>query len=110
MAIKYINHKNISLDFSNNFSETFFNYEKYNTRHFSFNNFFVIFEKIKLNDFLRFIHLNMSLILPIYFYKSLNLVIKNKNTAFLVSLLFISPTFRTLATWPDSRLLGLALF
>ena len=113
-AIKdYINHKNISLDFSNNFSETFFNYEKYNTRHSPVLTIFLsFFEKIKLNDFLiRFIHLNISLILPIYFYKSLNLVIKNKNTAFfLVSLLFISPTFRTLAIWPDSRLLGLALF
>ena len=113
-AIKdYINHKNISLDFSNNFYETFFNYEKYNTRHSPILTIFLsLFERIKLNDFLiRFIHLNICLILPIYFYKSLNLVIKNKNiTFFLVSLLFISPTFRTLSIWPDSRLLGLTLF
>ena len=53
-AIKdYINHKNISLDFSNNFSETFFNYEKYNTRHSPVLTIFLsFFEKIKLNDFL----------------------------------------------------------
>ena len=51
------------------------------------------------------------MILPIYFYKSLNLIINNKNISFfLASLIFISPTFRTLAIWPDSRLLGLTFF
>ena len=113
-AIKdYINQKNISLDFSNNFYLTFFDYEKYNTRHSPILAIFLsFFEKIKLNDhFIRFIHLNICLILPIYFYKTLNLVIKKKDIAFfLVSLIFISPTFRTLAIWPDSRLLGLVFF
>ncbi len=113
-AIKdYVNHKIISIDFSNNFYDTFLNYENYNTRHSPILTIFLsLFERIKLNDFLiRFIHLNICLILPVYFYKSLNLVIKNRNiTFFLVSLIFISPTFRTLAIWPDSRLLGLAFF
>ncbi len=113
-AIKdYINQKSISADFSNRFYDTLFSYDKYNTRHSPVLTIFLsFFEKLNFNDFfIRFIHLNLCLILPIYFFKSINLIIKNKTiTFFLVSLIFISPTFRTLSIWPDSRLLGLVFF
>tara|TARA_B100000029_G_C17523080_1_gene940669 strand:- start:324 stop:1529 length:1206 start_codon:yes stop_codon:yes gene_type:complete len=113
-AVKdYLNQKSISQDFSINFYETLFNFDKYNTRHSPVLIIFLsFFEKLNFNDFfIRFIHLNLNLILPIYFFKSINLIFKNKNIAFfLVSLIFISPTFRSLSIWPDSRLLGLAFF
>ena len=111
--IDYFNQKKISEDFSKNFFDTFFNYDKYSTRHSPVLIIFLsIFEKIDLNDFLiRFIHLNLSLILPIYLFKTLNKIINEKNIVFfLVSLIFISPTFRSLAIWPDSRILGLSFF
>ena len=111
--IDYTNQKKISENFSTNFYESLMNYDKFTTRHSpTLIIFLSLFEKLNLSDFfIRFIHLNLSLILPIYFFKSLNLIIKDKKIIFfLVSLIFISPTFRTLAVWPDSRLLGLAFF
>ncbi len=111
--LDYTNQKKISQDFSNNFYNSLFNYDQYSTRHSPILIIFLsFFEKINLSDiFIRFIHLNLTLILPIYFFKTLNLVIKNKNLVFfLVSLIFISPTFRSLAIWPDSRILGLSFF
>jgi len=111
--IDYFNQKKIAEDFSENFFNTLFSYDKYSTRHSPVLIIFLsIFEKIDLNDFLiRFIHLNLSLILPIYLFKTLNEIIKDKKVVFfLVSLIFISPTFRSLAIWPDSRILGLSFF
>ena len=111
--IDYTNQKKISQNFSTNFYETLMNYDKFTTRHSPILIIFLsFFEKLNFSDFfIKFIHLNLSLILPIYFFKSLNLIIKDKKIIFfLVSLIFISPTFRTLAIWPDSRLLGLAFF
>ncbi len=111
--IDYTNQKKISKDFSLNFLDTLMNYDKYTTRHSPILIIFLsFFEKLNFSDLLiRFIHLNACLILPIYFFKSLKLVIEDKIIIFfLVSLIFISPTFRTLAVWPDSRILGLAFF
>ena len=110
--IDYTNQKKISKDFSLNFLDTLMNYDKYTTRHSPILIIFLsFFEKLNFSDLLiRFIHLNACLILPIYFFKSLKLVIKDKIIIFfLVSLIFISPTFRTLAVWPDSRNLGCLL-
>ena len=111
--IDYKNQKEISKDFSINFYDTLFNFDKYSTRHSPVLIIFLsIFEKLNLHDLLiRFLHLNLTLILPLYFFKSLNLIIKDKNIIFfLVSLILISPTFRSLAVWPDSRVLGLTFF
>ena len=111
--VDYTNQKKISEDFSESFFKTFFGYDQYSTRHSPVLIIFLsFFEKLNLNDiFIRFIHLNLCLILPIYLFKSLNLVLKNKQIAlFLVSLIFISPTFRSLSVWPDSRVMGLAFF
>ena len=51
--------------------------------------------------------------LPIFFYKCLKLKfadIENKYLILFSSLIFLSPTFRSLAIWPDSRLWGLTFF
>ncbi len=111
----YYTHHSISKKFSENFLSTFLSFDNYSTRHspvlimiLSF------FEKINLPDSLtRLIHIHICLLLPVFFYKCLNIRFKHtdKKILFLLSaLIFISPTFRSLAIWPDSRLFGLTLF
>ena len=111
----YLEQKKISQYFSSEFFSTFYEYDTYGTRHspvliilLSF------FEKINLPDnLIRLIHLHLCLLLPFLFYKCLILRFKEadkKILFFLSSLIFLSPTFRSLAIWPDSRLLGLILF
>ena len=111
----YINQKKASQAFASKFLETFYDYDKYGTRHSPILIIFLsLFEKIKLPDILiRLIHLHLTLLLPFIFYKSLTIKfneIDKKILLFLSSLIFLSPTFRSLAIWPDSRLLGLVLF
>ena len=113
--IDYLNQKKISQDFAKAFGQTLLNYDSYTTRHSPVLIIFLsFFEKLNLNDYLiRFIHLNLMLCLPILFYLCLKLkyeFVKKEILLLLVALIFISPTFRSLSIWPDSRLLGLALF
>ena len=101
--------------FASDFFKTFNEYDTYGHRHSPVLIIFLsFFEKIKLPDILlRLIHLHLCLILPFLFYKCLTIkfsTIDKKVFFFLSSLIFISPTFRSLAIWPDSRLLGLILF
>ena len=102
-------------DFSKNFYETLNNYDNYNHRH---SPVYLIF----LSTFLRFdfsfeiirlIHLHLSIPLIIIFYKCLCLKFKNIEKSYLILLalvIFLSPTFRSLSIWPDSRLPGLLFF
>ena len=102
-------------DFSKNFYETLNNYDKYANRH---SPVYLIF----LSTFLRFdfsfetirlIHLHLSIPLIIIFYKCLSLKFKNIEKSYLILLslvIFLSPTFRSLSIWPDSRLPGLLFF
>jgi hypothetical protein len=113
--VDYINQKKISQDFAINFKNTFFNYDQYTTRHSPVLIIFLsFFEKINLADhFIRLIHLHLCLLLPIIFFSCLRIKYKfvnPENLLLLVGLIFLSPTFRSLAIWPDSRLLGLTLF
>jgi hypothetical protein len=113
--LDYINQKKISQDFAINFKNTFFNYDQYTTRHSPVLIIFLsFFEKINLDDhFIRLIHLHLCLLLPIIFFSSLRIkykFVKPENLLLLVGIIFLSPTFRSLAIWPDSRLLGLTLF
>ena len=113
--IDYLGQKKISISFANNFLETFLNFEQEQTRHSPILIiFFSIFEKIKLNDlFIRLINLHFCLFLPIIFYKCLKLKFYNIDNKYLIlfsGLLFLSPTFRSLAIWPDSRIWGLTFF
>ena len=111
----YINQKRASQAFASEFFKTFFEYDTYGTRHSPILIIFLsLFEKIKLPDiFIRLIHLHLALFLPFIFYKCLSVKFKEidkKILFFLSCLIFLSPTFRSLAIWPDSRLLGLILF
>ena len=113
--LDYTNQKKISQDFATNFKITFLNFDQYNTRHSPILIIFLsFFEKINLNDhFIRLIHLHLCLLLPIIFFSCLRIkyrFVKPENLLLLVGLIFLSPTFRSLAIWPDSRLLGLTLF
>ena len=113
--IDYINQKKASEAFALDFSKTLYEYNNYGTRHSPILIIFLsLFEKIELPDtFIRLIHLHLCLLLPLIFYMCLSVKFKNierKILFFLSSLIFLSPTFRSLAIWPDSRLLGLILF
>jgi len=102
-------------DFSNNFTYTFFNYDSYGHRH---SPVYLIFLSLFLDlgldiDQVRFVHLHLCILLIVIFYQCLRLVFANinNNYLFLLSLIiFLSPTFRSLAIWPDSRLPGLIFF
>ena len=111
----YINQKKASQEFASDFFKTFYEYDTFRTRHSPVLIIFLsLFERINLPDFLiRLIHLHICLVLPFLLYKCLNEKfneIDKRIFLFLSSLIFISPTFRSLSIWPDSRLLGLTLF
>ena len=113
--LDYLNQKKISQNFSNNFFETLLNYEKFPTRHSPILIIFLsVFEKLNLNDyFIRIIHLHLCLLLPLFFYLSLKLKfidIDKRVLILITGIIFLSPTFRSLAIWPDSRVLGLSFF
>ena len=115
--LDYVNQKQITGFFANNFLFTFLNYDDYTTRHspvlliaLSF------FERVQLDDYLiRLIYFHICLILPISFFYILKLKFKDqqleiKYLLILVGLIFLSPIFRSLSIWPDSRLIGLTFF
>ena len=102
-------------DLSLNFKETFLNYDSYGHRHSPVYLIFLsLLKKIGFSfDLIRFVNLNISLLLILFFYKCL--IIKfdrvEKSLLFLLSIsIFLSPTFRSLAIWPSSRLIGLIFF
>ena len=102
-------------DFSNDFTYTFLNYDSYGHRH---SPVYLIFLSLFLDlgldiDQVRFVHLHLCILLIVIFYQCLRLTFTNinNNYLFLLSLIiFLSPTFRSLAIWPDSRLPGLIFF
>ncbi len=102
-------------DFSQNFSGTLLNYDDYGQRH---SPIYLIFLSTFLRfdftlDQIRFLHLHLSLPLIYFFYKCLHLRFQNVKQIYLVVLscvIFLSPTFRSLSIWPDSRLPGLMFF
>jgi len=111
----YVAHKEIAVKFSINFLETLLNFDKESTRHspillivFSF------FEIMGVSDLvIRLINLHFLLLIIFFFFKCLKIKFNNYNNKilYLISLLlFLSPTFRALSIWPDSRLHGLLYF
>ena len=115
--LDYINQKQITLKFSKNFFETLLNYDSFTTRHSPI--LLIILsqlEQIVSNDFIiRFIYLHFCLLLPITFFKILKLKFKNIEInkeifIFLSLLIFLSPVYRSLSIWPDSRIIGLTFF
>lgn len=102
-------------DFSDNFGETLLNYDQYGQRHSPV--FIILLSflfKIGISlDVIRIINLHLSLSLIFIFYNSLKIIFNNieKSKLQLLSLvIFLSPTFRSLSIWPDSRLPGLIFF
>ena len=102
-------------DFSNNFTYTFLNFDSYGHRHSPVYLIFLSFFfdlGLNLNQ-IRLVHLHLCISLIAIFYQCLKLIFTsiNNNYLFLLSLIiFLSPTFRSLAIWPDSRLPGLIFF
>ena len=102
-------------DLSSDLKNTLLNYESYGHRH---SPVYLIFLSLLKNlglsyDALRFVHLNLSILLIYFFYKCLVLKFNNVEKSLLVILslsIFLSPTFRSLAIWPSSRLVGLLFF
>ena len=102
-------------DFSNNFLNTLLNYDDYGHRH---SPVYLIFLSLFLDlgfniDQVRIIHLHFCILLILFFYKCLILKFDNVKSNYLVLLsliIFLSPTFRSLSIWPDSRLPGLIFF
>ena len=113
--LDYANQKRASTLFATDFFETFMNYDTFATRHSPVLIIFLsFFEKLNFSDSsIRLIYLHMNLLLPIMFYYCLKIKFKNfdeKAFLLLVSLLFLSPTFRSLSIWPDSRIFGILFF
>jgi hypothetical protein len=111
----YQGHKIIVKEFSQDFIQTLFSYDTKPTRHspvlFAI---LSIFEKFQINDLIvRLVNLHVVLLTIYFFFKCIIIKFRflNKNTVYFLSLIiFLSPTFRSLAIWPDSRLHGLLFF
>ncbi len=99
----------------NDFKKTILSYDTMGHRHSPIYLIFLsLFYKLGIGpDLIRFINLNFSIVLIYFFYKCLRLRFGelDKNILIIISFaLFLSPTFRSLAIWPDSRLVGLIFF
>ena len=111
----YKNQKIISQKFSENFINTFLNYDKEPHRHSPLLVIILsIFEKFNISDvIIRLTNLHFLLLIIFFFKKCLEVKLGNINKKIIniISLtILISPTFRSLAIWPDSRLYGLLFF
>ena len=111
----YLTNKEIIFKFSINFLETLLNFDKENTRHSPFLYMTLSFlKRMGLSDLMiRIINLHFLLLIIFFFYKCLKIKFQNYNnlTLCLISLLlFLSPTFRSLSIWIDSRIYGLFFF
>ena len=107
--------KKLISEFSSNLLKTLISYEDYGNRHSPLYNIILsLFYKIGLSlDFIRLINLHFSLLLIFVLYRCLKIKFKsvdNSTLQLLSFLVFFSPTFRSLAIWPDSRIIGLLFF
>ncbi len=109
-------------EFQKNFKYTFLNFDKAlddvrATTRISPIYLIIIFilKKIFIDvDFLRFFLMNIIILNQLFFYKSLKLIFKksiNKKYLLILScILYLSPSFRSNAIWPESAMLGLLFF
>ena len=101
--------------FKNDFTKTFLNYDEFSDRHsplliLIISSFNILGIDI---DLIRLIHLNLLPLIIIASYKSVVLRFpdSSKKIIFLICcVFFLSPSLRSIAIWPDSRLIGLFLF
>ena len=111
----YQNHIRVINDFKKNFLKTFFSYDIYATRHSPFLYIIISFlYKLSIPDqIIRIISLHTCLLLPIIFFKCIELKYPKVDKKFLIlfsGIILLSPTFWSLSIWPDSRLFGLIFF
>ena len=97
------------------FKYSFFNFDEFGERHSPILIMFLsIFYKLNIDEtIIRFVNFNFSIISIFFFYKCLLIKFSkiNKNYLILISaIFFLSPTFRSLSIWPDSRLYGFHFF
>ena len=113
--LDYQTHNIIINFFVDDFYKTLLTYDQFSTRHSPVLLILIsLLKKIESSDtIIRLTYLHINLLLPYFFYKILKIKFpSNKNFVyFLLScIIFLSPTFRSLSVWPDSRILGLLLF
>ena len=97
-------HKHIASYFSENFFETFLNYEELRLPHSPiFMSLFFILQKISFSEtFAKLINLHFSLLIPFFFYLCLKIKYKFKISdikILLPSIIFFSPYFRSGSIW-----------
>ena len=113
--VDYQSYINLIRLFVLDFNNTLLNFDNYGERHspvliiiLSF------FYKINIDDsVIRLINLNFSIISIIFFFKCLKIKFNKIENSylFLISVTFLlSPTFRSLSIWPDSRIYGFHFF
>ena len=102
----------ITENFKNNFIYTLLNYDEVGNRHSPI--FYILRSGLPLNEmFQRIFFLNIYLLIPIFFYKSLKIIFKTtpkNNLRLLAFVLLLFPTYRSYSIWPDPHLLGVLFF
>ena len=102
----------ITENFKNNFIYTLLNYDEVGNRHSPI--FYILRSGLPLNEiFQRIFFLNIYLLIPIFFYKSLKIIFKTtpkNNLKLLAFVLLLLPTYRSYSIWPDPHLLGVLFF
>jgi len=111
----YIGYKNLINLFISDFKGTFLTFDQFGERHSPVILIILsLFYKSGISDeLIRFIFFNISIVTIFFFYKCLQIKFKNtsSNYLFLISLVFfLSPIFRSLSVWPDSRIIGFHFF
>ena len=107
-------HTNTANEIKNNIFYFLFNYDDYGNAHSPV--IILIFHLLNISDYpiiTRIISLSSSILIPILFFKCLELRFGSKNKLVLVYLscfVFISPYFRSLAYWPGSENLSIIFF
>tara|TARA_B100000787_G_scaffold163865_1_gene145940 strand:+ start:505 stop:1797 length:1293 start_codon:yes stop_codon:yes gene_type:complete len=116
----FLYHYRISESFNNNFSQTFKLFGNtttgsvFNTRNSPI--FWIIigfFDKVFSLEIIRFLNSIISLLIAIFFLKCLTLKFKDQKKISLIllsSVVFLSPTIRSLSVWPYSLTWGLLFF
>ena len=104
-------------EFINDFKFALLNYDNlpHTTRHSPvLLSIIALLYKLNFSEiFVKLFYLHLNLLLPLFFYKCLKIKFNNidNNKLFIFSLIiFLSPTFRTLSIWLDSRILGVTIF
>tara|TARA_B100000795_G_scaffold240240_1_gene202315 strand:- start:2979 stop:4235 length:1257 start_codon:yes stop_codon:yes gene_type:complete len=101
--------------FSSDFLNTFSNYDERNDRHSPVIIILIsqLFNFGLSESLIRFLSLNICILNVFYFYKCLKIKFKVNDTFYLKLfslIILLSPTFRALSIWPDSRIYGLLFF